>query len=497
VRLGSVMSTSTTEAQRLKVFVSYSREDAPFADELVDGLDLLGFATTIDRHSILEGEDWKKRLGALIADADTVVFILSPASVTSAVCAWEVEEAHRLSKRILPVLWKPVGETPVPPRLAALNYVRFDGGRPFVAALRALGRALESDVEWLREHTRLLARAMEWDRGGRSEIRLLSGRDIDDAKQWVARRPKDAPEPTPLHLDFIQQSERAQAARQNEEARRLQEMAAATAAREAALKAAEVATQEKALASRRMVRWTLAGAAVAMLFAIAAGAAAYYAFEQQAFAEQQRMAAEGQKRFAEDQKRIAEQQTRIAKKQRELLAPGPLVETKLGDIDAPIVVIEYSSVTCPHCGNYRANTFPTLKEKYIDTGLVLYISREFPLDELAAAGYMLARCKKSDQSFALIQSMLRSQDKLLVGTDTPAERLFSVVREAGFSRAEFERCLADNELFSAVASVRQRAHEKHGVNAVPTFFVNEHKLVGNHELKEFEAIFALYLDRKD
>jgi protein-disulfide isomerase len=498
------MSTVDAQSGKLKVFVSYSREDAAFADELVDGLDLTGFDTTIDRHSILEGEDWKKRLGALIADADTVIFVLSPASVTSEICTWEVEEAYRLSKRILPVLWRPVGETPVPPRLAALNFVRFDGDRPFVAALRALGRALESDIDWLREHTRLLARAMEWNRGGRSENRLLSGRDIDEAKQWVARRPKDAPEPTTLHLDFIRQSELAEAARQSEEARRLQQMAAATAAREEALKAAEIATQEKALASRRMVQRTLAGAAVALLFAVAAGAAAFYAFEQRTRARNEAgraqtalETADQQRKAAEDQKRIAEQQTRIARKQRELLAPGPLIETKLGNIDAPIVVIEYSSVTCPHCGNYRARTFPKIKEQYIDKGTVLYISREFPLDDLSAAAYLLARCRKTDQSFALIQGMLRDQEKWLVGAGTQAERLYSIVKGAGFSRQDFDRCLSDQELLDAVSSVRRRANEKHGVNAVPTFFINEHKLVGNHELKDFEAIFAGYLNPKN
>ena len=89
-----------SDAPKLKVFISYSRADARFADELVAGLEFKEeFAVTIDRHSIVEGEDWKKRLGALIADADTIVFILSPDSAQSPLCAWEVEEAHRLSKR--------------------------------------------------------------------------------------------------------------------------------------------------------------------------------------------------------------------------------------------------------------------------------------------------------------------------------------------------------------------------------------------------------------
>jgi hypothetical protein len=153
----------------------------------------------------------RKRLGALIADADTVVFILSPASAKSDICAWEVEESAHLSKRIIPVLAKPLEGVPAPPRLAALNYVRFDEGRSFMAGLKALTAALKADLDWLREHTRLLARAMEWQAGGRAPNRLLSGDDITAAKAWVARRPKDAPEPTSLHLDFIKASEDAEA----------------------------------------------------------------------------------------------------------------------------------------------------------------------------------------------------------------------------------------------------------------------------------------------
>lgn len=142
-----------TESATLKLFTSYSRADLAFADELVAALAYDGrFQVTIDRSSIIEGEDWQARLGALIADADTIVFILSPASAQSSVCAWEVEEAHRLAKRILPVLAAPLGTIAAPARLAALNYVRFDpqeDGRPrsFMAGLTALARALNTDVE--------------------------------------------------------------------------------------------------------------------------------------------------------------------------------------------------------------------------------------------------------------------------------------------------------------------------------------------------------------
>ena len=182
------------DAGRLKLFISYSRADLAFADELVGGLEIdNSFDVAIDRHSIIEGEDWKKRLGALIADSDTIVFLLSPASAKSDICAWEVDEAVRLTKRIVPVLVTPLRALPAPSALAALNYVRFDpldDGRPrsFTAGVKGLVRALKSDLAWLREHTRLLARASEWNEAGRPANRLLTDTAVADAKAWAARR---------------------------------------------------------------------------------------------------------------------------------------------------------------------------------------------------------------------------------------------------------------------------------------------------------------------
>jgi len=92
------------QGDKLNVFISYSRDDLAFADQLDAALGFAGFGTTIDRHGISAGEDWQTRLGALIRDSDTVVFVLSPSSARSKTCAWEVEEAVRLGKRILPVI---------------------------------------------------------------------------------------------------------------------------------------------------------------------------------------------------------------------------------------------------------------------------------------------------------------------------------------------------------------------------------------------------------
>jgi hypothetical protein len=226
---------------KLRVFISYSRDDLEFADQLDAALNAYGFECAIDRHGISGGEEWKRRLGNMIADADTVVFVLSPNSARSEICDWEVEEATRLGKRILPVICQPLGDASPPKRLRERNYIFFRKdpkaapGGGFGTGLASLVAALNTDFDWLREHTRYLQRATEWDRGGRPANRLLSGDDIAEAKAWAARRPKNAPEPTALHLDFIRASEQEAEAQSSVQRKQLEAMAAAQAERETAL----------------------------------------------------------------------------------------------------------------------------------------------------------------------------------------------------------------------------------------------------------------------
>jgi len=133
----------------------------------------------------------------------------------------------RLGKRILPVLCRPLDDASPPPQLQNLNYIFFyeepkSPGSGFGAGLAQLVAALNTDLDWLREHTRLLQHASEWQAGGRPSNRLLSGEDIRQAKAWASRRPKEAPPPTALHLDYIKASEDWQARRQSEERQRLE-----------------------------------------------------------------------------------------------------------------------------------------------------------------------------------------------------------------------------------------------------------------------------------
>jgi TIR domain len=234
------------ERGKLKVFISYSRDDLDFADQLDIALRLLGFETALDRHAISGGEEWRQRLATLIREADTVVFVLSASSADSEVCAWEVEEALRLRKRIIPVVSRSLSGVRPPANLQNLNYIFFyqdpkSPGSGFGSGASQLVEALTCDLEWVRENTRLLLRATEWEAGSRAENRLLTGGDIVAAKAWAARRPKGASEPTALHLGFLRASEEAEDARLMAQRKQLEEMTAAQNERAKALRAAEQA----------------------------------------------------------------------------------------------------------------------------------------------------------------------------------------------------------------------------------------------------------------
>src|SRR6476646_9020763 len=137
-------------SEKLKVFISYSRRDAAeFADELVAGLELAGFDPRIDRHDIAAGEDWEARLGGLIAESDTVVFVVSPEAVKSERCVWEVDRTIELSKRLLPVIYKPVPDADIPEKLRRLQFVRFDTGRSMTRSIAELAEALRVDLDWI------------------------------------------------------------------------------------------------------------------------------------------------------------------------------------------------------------------------------------------------------------------------------------------------------------------------------------------------------------
>jgi protein-disulfide isomerase len=161
----------------------------------------------------------------------------------------------------------------------------------------------------------------------------------------------------------------------------------------------------------------------------------------------------------------------------QLMAENALPDVPLGKDDAPITIVEYASMTCSHCAAFYATTFPDLKSKYIDTGKVRFILREFPLDPLATAGFMLARCAGPDKRNAMVD-LLFAQQKNWAFTEKPIEALANLVKQTGMTQEAFEACLKDQALYEKVNEVRNRAAEKFGINATPTFFINGRKQTG-------------------
>ena len=172
-----------------------------------------------------------------------------------------------------------------------------------------------------------------------------------------------------------------------------------------------------------------------------------------------------------------------------LMAPGPLPEMSLGNADAPNTIVEYASMTCPHCAQFETIVFPELKTKYIDTGKARFIFREFPLDGLAARASMLARCAGPDRYFPMIEALFQTQKTWVVQGEEAMDKLLQFARQAGFSKESFDKCMADKELFNKIVETRTIGYEKFGIDSTPSFFINGKRMSGEHELKDFEAKF--------
>ena len=171
----------------------------------------------------------------------------------------------------------------------------------------------------------------------------------------------------------------------------------------------------------------------------------------------------------------------------ELMAPGPLPDIEIGAKDAPVVIVEYASMTCPHCAHFHTDVFPTLKSRYIDTGKVRFMLREFPLDPLAAAGFMVARCAGPEKRDAVVELLYRQQKTWAVPSD-PAKALLNVLKQAGFTQESFDACLKDAKLYDAVLKTREIASEKLKVESTPTFFINGKKEPGSIPLDQLDKL---------
>jgi WD40 repeat protein len=281
-------ASARRKPNKLNVFISYSHQDIEFVDRLQVTLKSRGIDAFVDREQVQKGEEWWARIKQLITEADTIVFALSPGSLDSKVCKDEVEFAERLNKRFVPIVVRDLQGRTALAALARLNYIFFisnptagasDG---FDMAVDDLVRALETNIPWIREHTRLGALAQRWEGRKRPNELLLRGAEISAAETWLTTRPERAPDPTDSHRALITLSRRA--------------------------------------ATRRQ-RLTLAGSLGATVVAFGLAGLAYWqrgvAFEQRKAAEAQALIAFGARKLAEEQRTSAEEQRQLAEEQRD------------------------------------------------------------------------------------------------------------------------------------------------------------------------------------
>ncbi|MCC7253235.1 DsbA family protein [Hyphomicrobium sp.] len=173
----------------------------------------------------------------------------------------------------------------------------------------------------------------------------------------------------------------------------------------------------------------------------------------------------------------------------DLMKTGDLADLVLGPENAKVTIVEYASMTCGHCKHFHDATFPELKKKYIDTGKIRFVFREFPLDARAFAASMLARCAGStEKSLALVDALFDTQDQWAFVKENPTPKLFEIAKQAGFTQESFDKCLTDQKLLDQITASHTRAAETFGVNATPSFFINGKRLQGSPVIEEFDKM---------
>lgn len=171
----------------------------------------------------------------------------------------------------------------------------------------------------------------------------------------------------------------------------------------------------------------------------------------------------------------------------DLMKAGDLADLAVGPADAKVTIVEYASMTCGHCKNFHSKVYPELKTKYVDTGKVRFIFREFPLDPRAFAASMLARCAGGDKTMPLISALFETQADWAFVKENPTPKLFEVAKQAGFTQESFDKCLTDQALLDKLTAQRTRAAEVFGVNATPTFFLNGKRLTEPPTVEGFDT----------
>jgi protein-disulfide isomerase len=172
----------------------------------------------------------------------------------------------------------------------------------------------------------------------------------------------------------------------------------------------------------------------------------------------------------------------------ELMKTGDLADLALGPDNAKVTIVEYASMTCGHCMHFHTTVFPDIKKKYIDTGKIRFVFREFPLDARAFAASMLARCAGPDKALSMIDALFHTQADWAFVKTNPTPKLFEIAKQAGFTQESFDKCLTDQKLLDQLTAIHTKATETFGVNATPTFFINGKRFQAAPNIEEFDKV---------
>src|SRR5437870_3526043 len=198
-----------------EVFISYSRKDKEFVRRLDEELKRRDREAWVDWEGIPPGDTWEKTIYGAIEATNTFIFVLTPDSIASEVCGKEIAHAAANNKRLVPIVHRQVAAERVPKSLGELNWIFFRDSDDFNEATDKLVSALDTDLTWVRAHTRLLTRAIEWDANGRNNSFVLRGEDLRAAEQWLAEAgTQKERQPTALQTEYIIASRKAAARRQ-------------------------------------------------------------------------------------------------------------------------------------------------------------------------------------------------------------------------------------------------------------------------------------------
>lgn len=159
----------------------------------------------------------------------------------------------------------------------------------------------------------------------------------------------------------------------------------------------------------------------------------------------------------------------------------------LGNKDAPITIIEYASLTCPHCAHFDEAILPKIKQNWIDTGKAKLAYRNFPFDQAALKAAMLAYCAPPDRYFAFLDVLFKQQDVWATASDVTAA-LTRLGKLGGMSEKQVTSCLKNDKLADKIVAQRLSGEKEYGVNSTPTFFINGHKVVGALPYEEFDSV---------